>query len=207
MESHLQASNLRSNFVVEAIESSTGTWRVSGKHGGEKQPFEESFDAVIVATPAATAARLLRPVDHRIPELLPQHSSSAIVVALGFDVDRARSMEIPAGFGFLVPQREPIPGHGREPDTDPTGEVGENTAQRALLACTFLNQKFPHTDARRGNLAARFLWGPCAPKLLAHDDATLIRLARAQLERFLESYRRPLSDLFDGGRIHSRCMK
>ncbi|MES2221495.1 MAG: protoporphyrinogen oxidase [Acidobacteriota bacterium] len=185
MESHLQARNLRRNRAVEAIERSSGIWRVSGKQGGERQAFEECFDSLIVATPAETTGRLLHPVDHRIPELLPRNSSSAIVVALGFDVDRARSMDIPVGFGFLVPQREVVADQGSELDASMSEEAGEKTAQRALLACTFLDQKFPHTAPDGAILLRAFFGGPCAPKLLAHDDASLIRLARVQLERFL----------------------
>jgi oxygen-dependent protoporphyrinogen oxidase len=106
-------------------------------------------------------------------------------VALGFDVDRARSMEIPAGFGFLVPQRELTLSQGSVLDAIVSEEVGENTAQRALLACTFLSQKFPHTAPDGAVLLRAFFGGPSAPDLLAQDDATLIRVARTLLERFL----------------------
>ena len=137
----------------------------------------------MVATPAATTARLLNPVDSRVGELLPQHSSSAIVVTLGFAAKRAALIRIPGGFGFLVPQH-------------PRGEVqGENfsadDAGQALLACTFLNQKFPHTTPDGAILLRAFFGGPLAPELLRHDDATLIRLARTQLERYLGNLTEP----------------
>ena len=63
--------------------------------------------------------------------------------------------------------------------------VSADDAGQALLACTFLNQKFPHTTPDGAILLRAFFGGPLAPELLKHDDATLIRLARTQLERYL----------------------
>ena len=185
IESLIPERSLQRNVAVEAIEHSAGMWRIHWTHGGVTHPFEASFDAVVVATPAATTARLLTPVDSRIGEFLPQQSSSAIVVALGFDEDQARSMRIPAGFGFLVRQHELPPDQGGELDANLAPEVGDDAAQQALLACTFLNQKFPHTAPVGAILLRAFFGGPSAPDLLAHDDTTLIRLARTLLERFL----------------------
>jgi oxygen-dependent protoporphyrinogen oxidase len=77
-------------------------------------------------------------------------------------------MRIPSGFGFLVPQSE----SGKD-------------ARQALLACTFLNQKFPHSAPDGAILLRAFFGGPLAPKLLEQDDDTLIGLARTQLESYL----------------------
>ena len=177
MESFIPERSVQRNVAVNAIKFSGGRWQVGAMHTADSSSVDASFDAVVVATPAATTARLLNPVDSRVGELLPQHSSSAIVVALGFTAKRAASIRIPGGFGFLVPQH-------------PRGEVqGENfsadDAGQALLACTFLNQKFPHTTPDGAILLRAFFGGPLAPELLRHDDATLIRLARTQLERYL----------------------
>jgi oxygen-dependent protoporphyrinogen oxidase len=185
MESHIPERSLQRNVAIESIEQRGGVWRVRGRSRGESEPIEQSFDGVLVATPAAATARLLKSFGNRIEELLPQQSSSAIVVALGFAADQARAMRIPRGFGFLVPQRKPHTEQAGDVGDEVANESGETVVRRALLACTFLDQKFPHMVPNGAVLLRAFFGGPLAPKLLEHDDATLIRLARTQLERFL----------------------
>ncbi|MGC1870493.1 MAG: protoporphyrinogen oxidase [Acidobacteriaceae bacterium] len=187
-ESRIPEHSLQRNVAVEAIDHRGGVWRVHGKYGGDSRLIETNFDVVLVATPAATTARLLHPVDSRIGELLPQQSSSAIVVALGFAAEQARTMDIPSGFGFLVPQHELVSDHDGDEIAD---RPGDDVARQALLACTFLNQKFPHTAPKGAILLRVFFGGALAPTLLKHDDATLIRLARRQLERYLEGLSEP----------------
>ena len=186
MESRIPERSLQRGFAVESIERSGGGWQVHATSvAGGPHPAGESFDGVLVATPAATAAKLFKPLDSRIGELLPQQSSSAIVVALGFAADQAQAMRIPRGFGFLVPQRNPPAGEvllGEEGFGDEAGDVA---ARRALLACTFLDQKFPHAAPEGAVLLRAFFGGPAVPSLLQQDDATLIHLARAELGRFL----------------------
>lgn len=185
MESYIPERSLQRDVAIELIEQRGGVWRVRGRSRGGSEPKEQSFDGVLVATPAAATARLLKPFGNHIEELLPQQSSSAIVVALGFAADQARAMRIPRGFGFLVPQRKPHTEQAGDVGDEVTNESGEAVARHALLACTFLDQKFPHTAPDGAALLRAFFGGPLAPKLLEHDDATLIRLARTQLERVL----------------------
>ncbi|MHB1936925.1 MAG: protoporphyrinogen oxidase [Acidobacteriaceae bacterium] len=186
MELLLPERSLQRGFAVESIERSGEGWLVHGTSpAGESHPREQSFDGVLVATPAAATARLLQPFDSRIGNLLPQQSSCAIVVALGFAAGHAQAMRIPRGFGFLVPQRKPHSGEAPLDGDDFGDESVETTAQRALLACTFLDQKFPHTAPADAALLRAFFGGPAAPKLLQQDDAALVRLARTQMERFL----------------------
>jgi oxygen-dependent protoporphyrinogen oxidase len=94
-------------------------------------------------------------------------------------------MLIPPGFGFLVPQHDLHSDHVGDVAGKLAGEHGGDAARQALLACTFLNQKFPHTAPDGAILLRAFFGGPSAPTLLKQDDATLIRLARMQLERYL----------------------
>jgi protoporphyrinogen/coproporphyrinogen III oxidase len=185
MESHIPECNLQRNVSIESVERTEIGWRVHGTSRGKSDPIDQSFDGVMVATPAAVTARLLKHFDSRIGELLPQQSSSAIVAALGFAAAEVSSMRIPRGFGFLVPQRKPHAEQVGYAEEQFANESGEEVAQRALLACTFLDQKFPHTAPDGAVLLRAFFGGPGAPKLLERDDATLIRLARTQLERFL----------------------
>lgn len=191
MESLIPERSLQRNVAVKAIEHSGEVWRVHGIRSGGSHPIEARFDAVLVATPAAVTARLLNSVDCRIGELLPQRSSSAIVVAMGFAADLARSMRIPRGFGFLIPQRDLHAEQVGDAEEHFASESGEEVARRALLACTFLDQKFSHTAPDGAVLLRAFFGGPAAPKLLELDDATLIHLARTQLERFLSNLPEP----------------
>jgi oxygen-dependent protoporphyrinogen oxidase len=177
MESFIPERSVHRNVAVREIEHSGGFWRLHGIHSEVSHPTAANFDAVLVATPAETTATLLHSVDSRIGELLPQQSSSAIVVALGFAAGHARSMRIPPGFGFLIPQHQP---GGVYVGTSCADDAGQ-----ALLACTFLNQKFPHTAPDGAILLRVFFGGPLAPKLLEHNDDILIQLARTQLERYL----------------------
>lgn len=185
MESLIPRHTILRSGSVEAIEHSAGVWSVHSSSGGQSKIIDRAFDAVLVATPASTTARLLHPVDPRIRELLPRQSSSAIVVALGFVADQALQMRIPPGFGFLIPNHEAEAGHGENVRGKRTRESAGDATKEALLACTFLNQKFPHTAPGGAILLRAFFGGPLAPKLLGNDDSALIRLARAELERYL----------------------
>jgi len=185
MESLIPERSLQRNVGIESIEHREGVWRVHGKSRGKSKSVDRSFDAVLVATPAATTAKLLHSVDNHIGELLPQQSSSAIVVALGFASGQAKSMRIPPGFGFLVPQRELYPEPGGDAGAKRANESCDSAARQALLACTFLDQKFPHTAPDGAILLRAFFGGPSAPRLLKCEDATLIRLAQTQLEHYV----------------------
>jgi oxygen-dependent protoporphyrinogen oxidase len=185
MESIIPERSLRRNVSVMQMDHNGGVWRIHGIHRGDSNPIEASFDAVLIATPAAATAKLLHPVDSRIGELLPQQSSSAIVVALGFAADRASSMHVPPGFGLLIPQHGPHSEPGEDVEDKLAKGSSDGAVRRALLACTFLDQKFPHTAPDGAILLRAFFGGPQAPPLLEHDDATLICLARTPLERYL----------------------
>lgn len=186
MESHIPAASIQREFAIEAIVRTEHRWLLRGASvDTEPDPAVQAFDAVLVATPAATTAKLLEPLDHRIGELLPQRSSSAIVVALGFEAVQTRQMRIPRGFGFLVPQRKPHTGEPPLNGEEVADESIEAAARRALLACTFLDQKFPNSAPGGAALLRVFFGGPDAAKLLKQDDTSLIRFACTGLERFL----------------------
>ena len=152
MESQIPRENIRPRCVVEAIEHRNGCWQIREASINSNAP--EQFDAVLIATPAKTTARLLRPLNQHMAELLPEHLSSAIVVAFAFSAEQARSFHIPDGFGFLVPQRSRTEVNSRD-----RGDI-EATARRALLACTFVDQKFPYC-APPGAVLLRVFRGRC----------------------------------------------
>ena len=174
MEARIPGSSLRKGAGVEAIERVENGWRLRASGA----PSQQTFDAVIVAAPARSTARLLAAIDARAAALLPQESSSAIVAAFAFSAMQAAEMRIPRGFGFLVPQRPP--------SASATMDAGpEAAAQRALLACTFVDQKFPFRAPPGAILLRAFFGGAGAPELMRYDDAMLLGLAHTALGRVL----------------------
>lgn len=181
MEAHIPAGNIQRGIAIGSIDRAATGWSLHGASGQEASPLaEERFNAVVVATPARTTAKLLAQHDARIEGLLPRKSSSAIVVALAFSAANARTVHIPRGFGFLVPQKE-LP----SPTRNSLDDNLEAIAQRALLACTFVDQKFPNRAPEGAVLLRAFFGGSTATQLLQEDDESLVRLAHAALGQFL----------------------
>lgn len=152
--------------TVRSISQANHSWTLttSSEASGELQ---ETFDAVHLATSTRASRALLQPVHPAAADLLDMPASSAIVVAFGL-LD-ASSLHIPPGFGFLVPVRLGSP----------------------LLACTFVDQKFPdrvpHSapNAPHPRLLRAYFGGPMAETLIAATDADLIALARRELAPIL----------------------
>ncbi len=176
MEARIPVQSLRRNAPVQALERVGHQWRVRTRDAAPTA--DTLFDAVLVATPSHVTGPLLAPLDARIPELLPQKASSAIVVALAFAPEQAQALRIPRGFGFLVPQRKSTQAGNAQ-------ETREALAERALLACTFVDQKFPHRAPPGAVLLRGFFGGAEAPALLAESDTTLVELAAHSLGRIL----------------------
>ncbi len=147
---------LRPSTSVTAISRSPQGWTV---HTPTSQP----FDAVLLATPAHITRSLLHPLDPTAADLLPTQATSAIIVAFGYP--HAPDLSLPPGFGFLVPP---------SPSNDPQ-----------LLACTFVDQKFPHRVPAGGRLLRAFFGGAVADRLLSTPDDHIAALARHELHRIL----------------------
>jgi oxygen-dependent protoporphyrinogen oxidase len=166
MVERLPGASVRLRKPVEGIEADDGGWRISTADGSAK------FDAVVLATPPHVTGPLLRQINQqgsRIAELLPQQATSAIVVALAFAPEQAARLRIPRGFGFVVPQAP-----------------GQNEAEEyPLLACTFVDQKFPGRVPQGAILLRAFFGGHSGAALLNESDDKLIERARLQLGRVL----------------------
>jgi len=176
IEARMPATSLRRNTSVQTLERVGRQWRVQIR---DAAPSADSlFDAVIVATPSYVTGPLLAPLDAQIPALLPQQASSAIVVALAFAPEQAQALRIPRGFGFLVPQK-------KSAQAGDTQETREALAERSLLACTFVDQKFLHRAPPGATLLRGFFGGAEAPALLAESDTTLVELAAHSLGHIL----------------------
>jgi oxygen-dependent protoporphyrinogen oxidase len=125
-------------------------------------PSEIRADAVILATPAATTAELVRPVDRELAEPLARvRSTSCAIVAVGV---RREDVHHPLdGFGYVVPYVE----------------------HRASLSGSFSSVKFPGR-AQAGHVLFRlFLGGARQAELVEEPDDRLAALATEELRRLV----------------------
>jgi oxygen-dependent protoporphyrinogen oxidase len=166
MVARLPAPSIRLGESVARIEALHTGWCITSAAGSEQ------FDAVVLATPPHVTGPLLRQLNRkgdRMADLLPQQATSAIVVALAFAPEQAARLRIPRGFGFVVPQA--------------SGQAGAE--EYPLLACTFVDQKFPGRVPKGAVLLRAFFGGHSADALLGEPDDQLIERARLQLGRIL----------------------
>ncbi|HYQ89006.1 MAG TPA: protoporphyrinogen oxidase, partial [Candidatus Binatia bacterium] len=123
---------------------------------------EQNFDAVVVATPPADAAALLRDLDVAAAKALREIPTSGVaVVALAFRNEAFRSR--PDGYGFLVAPGESLP----------------------ILGALFESNLFPGRAPEGFTLVRAFLGGVDRPELNTEPDAKLIGLACEALDRAL----------------------
>ena len=139
-------------------------WQVVVEEKG--QLIADRFDEVILATSLDSGRDLLRlKGDQRLIEFLPVDASSAILVAFAWTQDLAQAFTIPPGFGFLVPQG--------------------STTDRQLLACTFVDRKFPHRAPPSARVLRAFFGGTSAESLSSESDEEIAKLALVQLRNIL----------------------
>ncbi|HEY0162939.1 MAG TPA: protoporphyrinogen oxidase, partial [Edaphobacter sp.] len=148
---------VRLHTKVTALAREGEEWVVSTKTGDER------YDFVLLATPVHIARELLAPVDARAAELMEMDASSAVVVGFGFE--DAAAVPVPSGFGFLVP-----------PGSD---------SKSLLLACTFMDQKFPGRVPEGGRLLRAFFGGSSVERVLNCGNDEITAIARMELARIL----------------------
>lgn len=131
--------NVRLNTRVQEVRKSTSAWALTTN--------EESFeaDAVFLAVPAYTAAKLLENVNARLASQLNaiKYASTATI---NFAYPRTSITHPLNGFGFVVPFIE----------------------KRSLIACTFTNVKFPGRAPDDHVLLRAFAGGALQPEMF--DD-------------------------------------
>ncbi len=122
----------------------------------------EHADAVILATPAGAAARILEPLDREASALLlgiPYAPAISVYLAVP-EADLKRPLD---GHGYLVPRTERSP----------------------VLACTWVSSKFPGRAPEGQALLRVFLGRREAALLLERGDDALRRLAAEEVDRAL----------------------
>jgi protoporphyrinogen/coproporphyrinogen III oxidase len=118
--------------------------------------------AVIVATPAWAASRMLRSLDVTLAGLcdeIPYASTATIVLAF----TRDQIAHPLSGTGFVVPRRE----------------------RTLLTAGTWVSSKWPHRAPQGHVLLRGFVGGASAPHVLSQSDAALVSAVKDELSALL----------------------
>jgi oxygen-dependent protoporphyrinogen oxidase len=155
--------NVRLNTRIQEIKRSNSAWILTTD--------DESFeaDAVCLAVPAYTAAKLLENVS---PPLAAQLNAIkyASTATINFAYPRDAIKHPLNGFGFVVPFVE----------------------KRSLLACTFSNVKFAGRAPENHVLLRAFAGGALQPDVFALEPSTLVPRIEADLRELLNIDRGPL---------------
>jgi oxygen-dependent protoporphyrinogen oxidase len=146
------------------IAQKSGKWEVATAAGSSQ------FDQVVIATPAHITRELVAPLHKELSDLLDLSSTSAVVAAMGFAREQSVKLQIPKGFGFLVPRQIESECQAFEPQ---------------LLATTFVNQKFSYRVPEGCVLLRAFFGGDAAPLLSAKSDESIMELAHRHLSKVL----------------------
>ena len=159
LQQRLPTASVRLSNPVITLDSLPTGWAIETTRG------RASFDRVLIATPLDTTRRLLSRLPftqtQQAATLLPSDANSGLVVAFAYRrLDKATAA-IPKGFGFLVPT---APG-----------------SDHSLLACTFLDQKFPNRAPEGATLLRAFFASSAADRLSCRSDSEIATIARDQL--------------------------
>jgi len=156
LELRLNPKWIRKSTAVSALDRVGDGWRV------RMSGADETYDSVIVASPAWAAGGMLAATDAGLgDELNAIPYSSSITVNLVFD--EAQLGKLPDGFGFLVPAVE----------------------ERAMLACTFVHRKFAGRTPTGKAVLRAFLGGAKNEVLLDQSDEVLVATVRRELSEIL----------------------
>jgi oxygen-dependent protoporphyrinogen oxidase len=159
---------IRLNSTVKSVEMdhapATPNWHVRTENGEMLLA-----DAVCLALPAYTCARLLRNVDSELATKL-EAISYASTATINLAYKRADIPHPLHGFGFVVPFIE----------------------KRTLLACTFSSVKFAGRAPQDHVLLRAFVGGALQPEIFALDDGEMVRRVGDDLRALLGIAKPPL---------------
>ena len=171
LNARLSPDCVQLNTEILGLEKVGNRWRLTIKPKTSGAGFEDvtfqfhevpEFDAIVLATPAPAASKLLANVDVDLSAELAdiEHAGSSIV-CLGYDEYQfARPLD---SFGFVVPAIE----------------------RRKILSASFSSVKFPGRAPTRKILIRVFLGGALQPELLSLPDNQLVTIAESELRDLL----------------------
>jgi len=152
----LDPASISVSTPVTAIVRNANGWNIRAAG------IEESYDAIIFASPAWAVGELLAPIDPVLGEDLSSIPySSSITINLVYDEKKLGTL--PEGFGFLVPAIE----------------------GRAMLACTFVQRKFLGRTPPGKAVFRAFLGGIRNESLMTEPDEALVAVVRRELSEIL----------------------
>jgi oxygen-dependent protoporphyrinogen oxidase len=143
-----------------------GRWAIS-LAAGSASP--DPFDAVVLATPAHTSAKIMQPIDRQVAEDLGNiHHSGCCVVSLAYQrADVAHAMD---GFGFVVPAIE----------------------NRKIISGSFSSVKYPGRAPDGKVLMRVFIGGALQAELVDLPDDQLVEIAVSELADLMGIRGQPL---------------
>jgi oxygen-dependent protoporphyrinogen oxidase len=163
-------------------------WVVTYSAGGHRAA--ESFDRVFLAVPTPAVRALIAPLDAAAAALLPDESSSAVLVAFAFS--DALRVPVPPGFGILVAPEalaSEASSYPSKSEEMPGSEPGQPRLMHPLLhACTFADQKFPYRVPTGGRLLRAYFSGAAAARLSTCKNDEIAAIGRLELARVLHAY-------------------
>ena len=158
----LPAGTLRLNHRVEQLTRGERGWRVQGVQSLSGQPFDNRFDWVVLATPAAQTASLIADTDATLAGLLRSiPHTSCVVINLAY----------------------PMPAIGRP--LDASGIIVPHVERRAIAACTFSSVKYRGRAPQGMALLRVFLGGAHQPHAIDAPDVELLESVRRELRALL----------------------
>jgi oxygen-dependent protoporphyrinogen oxidase len=170
MKARLDPATLQTQCTVSQIERRK-QWHLAARLESGAEVSEE-FDAVIIAAPAHTAARLLASSTADVASELRNISyTSSLIVTLAFPKEEwERQTALPDGFGFLVPAQE----------------------KSRLLACTFVGNKFDHRVGSDLVMLRGVLGGTRNEAAMALSDDDAVALVRREFDEILQVKSEPV---------------
>ncbi|MDX8412398.1 MAG: protoporphyrinogen oxidase [Mariprofundaceae bacterium] len=151
---------VRTDAKVQGVERRGRRWRIEAICDG--QPVEMEADSLVMATPAAAAADLLRPVSGLVADQLSSITYTPMaVMMLGFRTsDVGHQLD---GIGCLIPKRE----------------------GKHLLGTLWNSSLFAERAPEGRVLITCYLGGLRHPEAIGHGDGKLLELAMADLRPML----------------------
>jgi len=153
--------SVKTGTPVKDIKKVNNKWEITYLENRKEK--QETFDKLVMSTPAYVSAKLLKTVNEELSDLLSQIEYSPIsVVALGFPKKGlGHNLD---GFGFLVPRKE----------------------NRKILGALWDSSVFPNRAPEGKALIRVMIGGARQPELALLEDEKLVEISLKELRRIMK---------------------